>query len=216
MTHLCCTAARAARSCPWIVWCRLAGQTWWASGTSRQEEANNRWYLHAQYRISLSLSRSLSLSLYVALLESGNKYITQSIYIYIYTTHVDCMASMVQCSWPAMFSGLRVSGQKQRRMSRACLKPSSKPRSLEASLAPVVVCEELRQKPEPEEGKTTKHLEFNIQQLPGVNWRTAARSVKTGKTGPHGDMGRFGRLGNELRAGRPGREEKVVRKVVGT
>ena len=43
----------------------------------------------------------------------------------------------------------------------------------QASQAPVVVCEELRQKPNLEGGKTTKHLEFDIKQLPGVSWRTA-------------------------------------------
>lgn len=43
----------------------------------------------------------------------------------------------------------------------------------QASQAPVVVCEELRQKPNEEAGKTTKHLEFDIKQLPGVSWRTA-------------------------------------------
>ena len=43
----------------------------------------------------------------------------------------------------------------------------------QASQAPVVVCEELRQKPNAEAGKTTKHLEFDIKQLPGVSWRTA-------------------------------------------
>lgn len=43
----------------------------------------------------------------------------------------------------------------------------------QAAQAPVVVCEELRQKPDVEAGKTTKHLEFDIKQLPGVSWRTA-------------------------------------------
>jgi len=42
-----------------------------------------------------------------------------------------------------------------------------------ASLAPMVVCDELRQVAQPEEGKTTKHIEFNVKQLPAVDWRTA-------------------------------------------
>ncbi|CAE7541428.1 Por [Symbiodinium natans] len=43
----------------------------------------------------------------------------------------------------------------------------------QASLAPVVACDELRQKPDVNAGKTTKHIEFNVQQLPAVDWRTA-------------------------------------------
>ncbi|CAK9031031.1 NADPH--cytochrome P450 reductase 3 (CPR) (P450R) [Durusdinium trenchii] len=43
----------------------------------------------------------------------------------------------------------------------------------QASQASVVACEELRQKPDIDGGKTTKHLEFDVKQLPGVSWRTA-------------------------------------------
>ncbi|CAE7637249.1 redB [Symbiodinium necroappetens] len=43
----------------------------------------------------------------------------------------------------------------------------------QASQASVAVCDELRQKPNADAGKTTKHIEFNVQQLPAVDWRTA-------------------------------------------
>eukprot|EP00931_Biecheleriopsis_adriatica_P091682 TRINITY_DN65568_c0_g1_i1.p1 TRINITY_DN65568_c0_g1~~TRINITY_DN65568_c0_g1_i1.p1 ORF type:complete len:683 (+),score=176.56 TRINITY_DN65568_c0_g1_i1:89-2137(+) len=42
-----------------------------------------------------------------------------------------------------------------------------------ASLAPVCVCDELRQLVDIDAGKTTKHIEFNVKQLPAVDWRTA-------------------------------------------
>ena len=43
----------------------------------------------------------------------------------------------------------------------------------QASQASVLECHELRQKPDIDTGKTTKHLEFDVKQLPGVSWRTA-------------------------------------------
>eukprot|EP00930_Biecheleria_cincta_P028631 TRINITY_DN19981_c0_g1_i1.p1 TRINITY_DN19981_c0_g1~~TRINITY_DN19981_c0_g1_i1.p1 ORF type:complete len:683 (-),score=156.98 TRINITY_DN19981_c0_g1_i1:281-2329(-) len=42
-----------------------------------------------------------------------------------------------------------------------------------ASLAPVVVCDELRQVADPDAGKTTKHIDVSVKQLPAVDWRTA-------------------------------------------
>mmetsp|Transcript_94287 Transcript_94287/g.170319 ORF Transcript_94287/g.170319 Transcript_94287/m.170319 type:complete len:690 (+) Transcript_94287:56-2125(+) len=42
-----------------------------------------------------------------------------------------------------------------------------------ASLAPVCVCDELRQVVDEAGGKTTKHIEFNVKQLPALDWRTA-------------------------------------------
>jgi len=42
-----------------------------------------------------------------------------------------------------------------------------------ASLAPVSMCEELRQKPNEADGKTTKHIEFDVKHFPALDWRTA-------------------------------------------
>jgi len=39
--------------------------------------------------------------------------------------------------------------------------------------APVVLCEELRQVPDRDAGKTTKHIELDVRYLPGLEWRTA-------------------------------------------
>ena len=43
----------------------------------------------------------------------------------------------------------------------------------QASQAEVVRCEELRQQPDVEAGKSTKHIDFDVKQVRGVSWRTA-------------------------------------------
>lgn len=42
-----------------------------------------------------------------------------------------------------------------------------------ASIAPIVVCDELRQLRDEACGKTTKHIEFNTKHLPSLQWKTA-------------------------------------------
>eukprot|EP00747_Dinoflagellata_sp_TGD_P184388 gnl/TRDRNA2_/TRDRNA2_39970_c0_seq1.p1 gnl/TRDRNA2_/TRDRNA2_39970_c0~~gnl/TRDRNA2_/TRDRNA2_39970_c0_seq1.p1 ORF type:complete len:687 (-),score=148.90 gnl/TRDRNA2_/TRDRNA2_39970_c0_seq1:84-2144(-) len=42
-----------------------------------------------------------------------------------------------------------------------------------ACSASVVVCDELRQKPDQEAGKSTKHIEFDVKKFPALQWKTA-------------------------------------------
>jgi len=42
-----------------------------------------------------------------------------------------------------------------------------------ASFASVTRCEELRQQPDVDAGKTTKHLDFSVRSFPALEWRTA-------------------------------------------